>query len=235
MSVAYDPRLFIPGYSAPPTPGLYHINIGGSATAAQLGNSSSAINTTGKAVGVKVWDSTNNRVMIAQGALPGEIWSAADGSGDIDPFVPFASITFSAVGTLAIVRYATKVKAVSFSAVATLSISTTGTTDTAVAFAATGSLSAVWLVTRGRAVAFNGVGSLAVAATVRKDRAVAFNGAGVLGATSNTLLNRAVAFSASGTLSAVYPSGGFSSGFSSGFGAPRINVSFSSGLSDGFN
>lgn len=98
--MAYAPQLYISGYSAPPVAGLYHVNIQGDATAAELGDGMDAINTIGKTAGKLVWDSTNNRVMRAAGSAVTSPWEAANGSGSI---TPSAGATLAAiVGTFAL-------------------------------------------------------------------------------------------------------------------------------------
>jgi hypothetical protein len=87
-AATYNPRLYIDGYSAPPTPGLYHVNVQGAYTASSLEDIGNAINTTGKTTGKKVWDSTNRRVMVAEGPAAGDDWTAANGSGSITPIIP---------------------------------------------------------------------------------------------------------------------------------------------------
>jgi hypothetical protein len=87
-ATTYNPLLYIDGYSAPPTPGLYHVNVQGVYTQAQLEDATGAVNQTGKTTGKKVWDSTNKRVMVAQGSLPASLWTAANGSGSITPIIP---------------------------------------------------------------------------------------------------------------------------------------------------
>lgn len=91
-AAAFDPRIFIDAYSAPPVPGLYHINIAGAFAAGTLQDITNAVNTTGKTTGKKVWDSTNRRVMVAQGPAAGDNWTAANGSGSITPVIPTADI-----------------------------------------------------------------------------------------------------------------------------------------------
>lgn len=86
-AATYDPRIFIDGYSAPPTPGLYHINVSGAYDRYDLENIADAVNTTGKTTGKKVWDSTNLRVMVAEGSAAADNWVAANGSGTITPSI----------------------------------------------------------------------------------------------------------------------------------------------------
>lgn len=83
--MTYDPKLFIDGYTAPANPGLYHINIAATYTAAQIGDITHAVNTTGKTAGKKIWDSTNSRVLEASGATAASAWTAPNGSTSITP------------------------------------------------------------------------------------------------------------------------------------------------------
>ena len=84
-AATYNPLLYVDGYLAPPTPGLYHINVSEAYTAAQIGAVGNAVNTTGKTTGKKVWDSTNKRVMQASGISPSSPWTAPNGSSSINP------------------------------------------------------------------------------------------------------------------------------------------------------
>jgi hypothetical protein len=86
-AATYNPQLYIDGYSAPPTPGLYHANVVGVYEPLDLEDINNAINTTGKTTGKKVWDSTNLRVMVAQGPDADDAWTAANGSGTITPSI----------------------------------------------------------------------------------------------------------------------------------------------------
>jgi hypothetical protein len=86
-AATYNPRLYIDGYSAPPTPGLYHVNVVGSYDQIDFQDITNAVNTTGKTTGKKVLDSTNNRVMVAEGPEAGDDWTAANGSGSITPSI----------------------------------------------------------------------------------------------------------------------------------------------------
>lgn len=83
--MTYDPKLFIDGYSAPANPGLYHINVSGTYTAAQIGDIGNAVNTTGKTLGKKIWNSTNDRVLEASGTTAASPWTAPNGSTSITP------------------------------------------------------------------------------------------------------------------------------------------------------
>ena len=55
------------------------------ATAAVIAAIGNAINTTDKVAGKVVFDTTNNRLMIASAALPASPWYIADGSGSVVP------------------------------------------------------------------------------------------------------------------------------------------------------
>jgi hypothetical protein len=83
--MTYSPRLYIDGYSAPANPGLYHINVAGTYADSAIEDAANAVNTTGKTTGKKIWDSTNLRVMVAQGPLATDEWAAANGSASIFP------------------------------------------------------------------------------------------------------------------------------------------------------
>jgi hypothetical protein len=61
--------------------GLYN----DTATATQLADQTSTINTTDKATGKQVFDSTNNRIMIANGSAATSRWYIADGSAFVTP------------------------------------------------------------------------------------------------------------------------------------------------------
>jgi hypothetical protein len=55
------------------------------ATAAEIGAIANAVNTTGKAAGTIVFDTTNSRLMIATGANANSTWVRADGSNAVTP------------------------------------------------------------------------------------------------------------------------------------------------------
>jgi hypothetical protein len=55
------------------------------ATAANIASAAHAINTSGKNTGAFVWDTTNNRLMIARGASDTSPWSVCDGSASVTP------------------------------------------------------------------------------------------------------------------------------------------------------
>ena len=55
------------------------------ATAAVIIDIANAINTTGKVAGKVVYDTTNNRIMIASGAVNNSPWYVADGSAFVTP------------------------------------------------------------------------------------------------------------------------------------------------------
>lgn len=90
-AATFDPRIFVDGYSAPPTPGLYHINIAGAYLANSLEDIDHVSNVIGKTAGRLVWDRTNNRVMRAADSTPGAIWTALNGSGTITPAAGIAN------------------------------------------------------------------------------------------------------------------------------------------------
>lgn len=78
--------LYIDGYTPPPdTSKRYHVGIADDYTAAQIENAAHTVNTTGKAAGRLIWDSTNNRVMVATGSAATAVWNALDGSTSITP------------------------------------------------------------------------------------------------------------------------------------------------------
>jgi hypothetical protein len=54
-------------------------------TAAEIGAIGNAVNTTGKAAGTIVFDTTNSRLMIATGANANSTWVRADGSNAVTP------------------------------------------------------------------------------------------------------------------------------------------------------
>ena len=54
-------------------------------TAAEIADGNHAVNTENKAAGRVVWDTTNNRVMVASGAGQVAPWYVADGSLSITP------------------------------------------------------------------------------------------------------------------------------------------------------
>jgi len=60
-------------------------NVFSTATAANIASISNAINTTGKAQGRAVLDTTNHRLMIADGATAGALWWVSDGSASVTP------------------------------------------------------------------------------------------------------------------------------------------------------
>lgn len=61
------------------------IAIIGAATAANIAAVGNAINTSGKAARKLVWDTTNNRLMVASGAAAADAWYVADGSASVTP------------------------------------------------------------------------------------------------------------------------------------------------------
>lgn len=56
-----------------------------SATATDIANIASDINTIGKYEGLMVWDMTNKRQMRAAGSLPADEWAVVDGSLQVIP------------------------------------------------------------------------------------------------------------------------------------------------------
>lgn len=54
-------------------------------TAAQLADIANAVNTTGKAAGAVVFETTNNRLMVATGANANSTWVRADGTNAVTP------------------------------------------------------------------------------------------------------------------------------------------------------
>jgi hypothetical protein len=56
-----------------------------SATAASIAAVANAINTTSKAIGKVVFDTTNNRLMVASGTAAASPWYVADGSASVTP------------------------------------------------------------------------------------------------------------------------------------------------------
>jgi len=55
------------------------------ATAASIAASANAINTVNKVLGRMVWDTTNNRLMVASGSTAVSAWYVADGSASVTP------------------------------------------------------------------------------------------------------------------------------------------------------
>lgn len=54
-------------------------------TAAQLASATNAVNTTGKAAGTVVFETTNSYLYIATGATATSTWVLADGTGAVTP------------------------------------------------------------------------------------------------------------------------------------------------------
>lgn len=54
-------------------------------TAANIASVAATVNTTDKAVGRYLWDTTNNRLMVASGAAAADPWYVADGSASVTP------------------------------------------------------------------------------------------------------------------------------------------------------
>lgn len=55
------------------------------ATAAQIADIAARVNTTGKQAFRPVYDTTNARIMVAQGGKPDDDWTIADGSASVTP------------------------------------------------------------------------------------------------------------------------------------------------------
>lgn len=55
------------------------------ATAAAIASASDAVNATGKKIGLTVWDTTNNRMMVATGSTTTSAWYVCDGSASVTP------------------------------------------------------------------------------------------------------------------------------------------------------
>ncbi len=55
------------------------------ATATQIADISNAVNTTNKAQGTTIWDSTNHRLMVSNGSATNSLWYVADGSASVTP------------------------------------------------------------------------------------------------------------------------------------------------------
>lgn len=54
-------------------------------TAAQIADKDAIVNTTDKQIGRQVYDTTNDRVMVADGSDPTDDWTVADGSASVTP------------------------------------------------------------------------------------------------------------------------------------------------------
>lgn len=54
-------------------------------TAANIASKASTVNTVNKYAGLFVWDSTNNRLMRANGATDVSVWWVVDGSTSVTP------------------------------------------------------------------------------------------------------------------------------------------------------
>ena len=54
-------------------------------TAANIAAVGAVINTRNKVLGLAVYDTTNNRVMVASGSLAASPWYVADGSASVTP------------------------------------------------------------------------------------------------------------------------------------------------------
>jgi hypothetical protein len=54
-------------------------------TAAQLAAATNAVNTSGKAAGTVIFETTNSKIYIATGATATSTWVLADGSGAVTP------------------------------------------------------------------------------------------------------------------------------------------------------
>lgn len=65
--------------------GDYRLNVIDEDTAANIANDAAAINTTGKAPGNLVWDTTNKRLLRAAGGGATDDWEVVDGSAQVTP------------------------------------------------------------------------------------------------------------------------------------------------------
>lgn len=65
--------------------GAWEFNGTGVATSTAIGAVANAINTTGKYFGRQVYDSSNKRIMVAQGPAAADQWEVADGSAAVTP------------------------------------------------------------------------------------------------------------------------------------------------------
>jgi hypothetical protein len=54
-------------------------------TSADIAAVANAVNTTGKVAGLMVYDTTNNRIMIASGSAAASAWYVADASASVTP------------------------------------------------------------------------------------------------------------------------------------------------------
>lgn len=54
-------------------------------TAADIASAAAAVNTSGKYIGRSVFDTTNNRLMVASGSTPTSVWWRADGGLSVTP------------------------------------------------------------------------------------------------------------------------------------------------------
>ena len=54
-------------------------------TTVNLSNAANSINTTGKTLGLMIYNTTNNMVYVASGSLAGDAWYPTDGSSAINP------------------------------------------------------------------------------------------------------------------------------------------------------
>jgi len=54
-------------------------------TAANIASKTATVNTVGKYAGRQVWDTTNNRMMRANGKLATDVWWVLDGSASVTP------------------------------------------------------------------------------------------------------------------------------------------------------
>lgn len=67
------------------TKAAYGIINTASATAANIANKASSVNTTNKYEGLFIWDTTNNRLMRAAGSTDVSVWWVVDGSTSVTP------------------------------------------------------------------------------------------------------------------------------------------------------
>jgi hypothetical protein len=56
-----------------------------SETATNIADKTASINTTGKYAGLIIWDTTNHRLMRAEGATNVSVWWVVDGSTSVTP------------------------------------------------------------------------------------------------------------------------------------------------------
>jgi hypothetical protein len=54
-------------------------------TAANIASAASTVNTVGKYAGLFIWDTTNNRMLRANGSSPTDIWYVVSGTASVTP------------------------------------------------------------------------------------------------------------------------------------------------------